>query len=246
MRHHIQSTAFATLALLIIQGAAWGQTSFGSRTVGSGSTGTTQSAQGSSAFGTSTTQNNTGGGTGGTSTNTSGTDFSSSSLGTQYLQQAQQAGFVGASSNNNGNSILGGVSAGTTTQNTGANNIANNANLNNTATNQLGNNTQQNNKISFRDLPAHLNISFDHPKATTQSAAGNVSLAIKRSLTSKQLPNSSITVDLFNGTATLHGSVASTHDRALAETLIHLEPGVWKVRNELEVTGASTETAAIP
>jgi len=43
-------------------------------------------------------------------------------------------------------------------------------------------------------------------------------------------------VSLENGTAVLRGSVASDHQRALAEQLLLLEPGVRRVDNQLTVT----------
>jgi osmotically-inducible protein OsmY len=242
MKFRLPIIIVASWIVLGSQWIAWGQAN---RTIGSGTTGTTQSAQGSSAFGTSTTLSNNN--SGGTTTDTSGTDFSSSSTADSVMQNMQSLGFVGANSSNNTNSILGGVGSSSstgTTQTTGANNTANNLNLNtNTTTNQPTTNT--NSRLSNRELPAKLNISFSHPKPTTNNVAYNVSQAIKsRALTSKQLPNSSVKVEVLNGTAILRGSVASTHDRALAETLVRMEPGVWKVQNELELVDTVMETAS--
>jgi hypothetical protein len=50
-------------------------------------------------------------------------------------------------------------------------------------------------------------------------------------------PNRDIQVSVEGPVVVLRGTVASPHDRGLAEALIHLTPGVQDVRNELEVPG---------
>ncbi|MHB1034225.1 MAG: BON domain-containing protein [Pirellulales bacterium] len=44
-------------------------------------------------------------------------------------------------------------------------------------------------------------------------------------------------VTVVGETAVLRGVVASTHARDLAEQMVRLEPGIWNVRNELQVAG---------
>jgi len=46
-----------------------------------------------------------------------------------------------------------------------------------------------------------------------------------------------VTVTMQGDTAVLRGRVATEHDRALAERIALLEPGIWYVRNELGVAG---------
>jgi hypothetical protein len=46
-----------------------------------------------------------------------------------------------------------------------------------------------------------------------------------------------VTVTMQGDTAVLRGGVATEHDRALAEGIALLEPGIWNVRNELWVAG---------
>ena len=48
-------------------------------------------------------------------------------------------------------------------------------------------------------------------------------------------PGSPVAVKVQGDTAVLQGVVATQHDRALAEQLILLEPGVARVTNELRV-----------
>ena len=44
-----------------------------------------------------------------------------------------------------------------------------------------------------------------------------------------------ITVSVDNGVVVLRGKVADEHDRDLAEAMIRLNPGVYNVRNELQI-----------
>jgi len=52
-----------------------------------------------------------------------------------------------------------------------------------------------------------------------------------------------IEVSVEDRTATLRGTVASTKDRALAELLVQLEPGISDVRNDLKVKAAAEPIA---
>jgi osmotically-inducible protein OsmY len=49
-------------------------------------------------------------------------------------------------------------------------------------------------------------------------------------------------VVLEGSTVVLRGGVATEYDRALAEQLARLEPGVWRVRNELVVAGQTGDS----
>ena len=46
---------------------------------------------------------------------------------------------------------------------------------------------------------------------------------------------SPLSVTVKNDTAIVRGRVATEHDRALAEALLLLDPGVWHVQNDLVV-----------
>lgn len=61
-------------------------------------------------------------------------------------------------------------------------------------------------------------------------------------------PGAPVEVSVQGGTAILRGEVATPHDRALAEQLVLLEPGIVRVTNELEVkpTGATLGKAPVP
>ncbi|NQT38520.1 MAG: BON domain-containing protein [Planctomycetes bacterium] len=48
-----------------------------------------------------------------------------------------------------------------------------------------------------------------------------------------------VEVAIEGQTAILRGTVASQHDRVLAEQLVRLEPGIWNVKNELVVAESS-------
>jgi hypothetical protein len=81
------------------------------------------------------------------------------------------------------------------------------------------------------------------PDATLSSAV------TQRLAQSMRLPTGApLAVSVQGGTAVLRGSVATSHDRALAEQLVLLEPGIVRVANELEVApnGATIGKAQAP
>ena len=55
-----------------------------------------------------------------------------------------------------------------------------------------------------------------------------------------------VTVVMQGDTAVLRGEVASEHDRALAESIALLEPGIWDVRNELLIGSRSSAVSRNP
>ncbi len=66
-------------------------------------------------------------------------------------------------------------------------------------------------------------------------------IALTRALarTSRVRVIAPVEVAVEGQTAILRGTVASQHDRVLAEQLVRLEPGIWNVKNELVVEGSS-------
>jgi osmotically-inducible protein OsmY len=246
---HFHRVALTIAVVFAVETAVWAQTtgSFGSRTTGSGSTGTTQTAQGSSAFGTSTNANSGNSGMGGNNSNNSagGTDFTNSNAGTQMMSTMSSMGFVGANSSSNSNSVLGGVgSSQNNNQNRNTTTQNQNLNLNTNTTFQQNTTNTTSNRYTVRDVPTKLNIAFDHP-ATAKNSTTTVQM---RSLDAyRGLPDqsqaSSVKIVMENGTAILQGFVASKHDRAIAEQLARLEPGVWKIKNELEVRPAADSSS---
>jgi osmotically-inducible protein OsmY len=57
---------------------------------------------------------------------------------------------------------------------------------------------------------------------------------------------SPLEVSIDQGTATLRGVVATEHDRVLAERLVLLEGGIWKVANELQIQAAAPDSQEAP
>jgi hypothetical protein len=235
--------ALTVVILLAVQTAVWAQStgSAGTRSVGSGSTGTTQTAQGSTAFGQSTTSNSGAGGSNNSNSSAGGTDFSSNSAGTQMMSTMSSMGFVGASNNSNANSVLGGIgSSQNNTQNSAQTQNRSNLNTNTNTTFQQNTTNTTSTRYTVRDVPTKLNLAFDHPTA----AKSGTTIVQMRSLDAyRGLPDpskaSSVKFVIEDGTAILQGFVASSHDRAIAEQLVRLEPGVWKIKNELEVRPAT-------
>jgi hypothetical protein len=93
-------------------------------------------------------------------------------------------------------------------------------------------------------LGLDLKFDVDLPPDSAVSSAATRSLA-----KSMRLPaGAPVEVAVQGGTAVLRGVVATAHDRALAEQLVLLEPGIARVVNELEVgpNGATLGKATAP
>jgi len=91
-----------------------------------------------------------------------------------------------------------------------------------------------------------LDMSFEveSPPNEKLSAAATKSLVQAMRLP----PGAPVEVSVQGGTAVLRGVVATPHDRALAEQLVLLEPGIVRVTNELQVSpqGATLGKAPPP
>ena len=93
------------------------------------------------------------------------------------------------------------------------------------------------------ELRARIRLGFQRPQPTTE--------AVRRSLADRVIrlgqiqTRSPLDVSVQGATATLRGSVATDRDRILAEQMVRLEPGVWKVQNELVVASVPAP-ASVP
>ncbi|MHB8897703.1 MAG: BON domain-containing protein [Thermoguttaceae bacterium] len=74
------------------------------------------------------------------------------------------------------------------------------------------------------------------PSRAPAAVASELAGRMERSTRIQKL--SPLQVSIAQGTATLRGSVATEHDRLLAERLVLLEPGIGKVENLLQVPSA--------
>ncbi|HVW35858.1 MAG TPA: hypothetical protein VHB99_01095, partial [Pirellulales bacterium] len=79
--------------------------------------------------------------------------------------------------------------------------------------------------------PGSVDVGFALPPRTIEQ----VSVDLERQM-GRVLATSSVEIRLEGRTAVLRGSVATDHDRALAEQLALLKPGISFVRNELSTT----------
>ncbi|HEV8062185.1 MAG TPA: BON domain-containing protein [Gemmataceae bacterium] len=81
-----------------------------------------------------------------------------------------------------------------------------------------------------------LGLGFDSPVGTTNP---RLSEELQRQFTNSQRFGSgkTINVSVENNVVVLRGTVADDHDRDLAEAMIRLSPGVYNVRNELQLSG---------
>ena len=83
---------------------------------------------------------------------------------------------------------------------------------------------------------AKLEAAFDYPQPNAQATSQRIVEHLKGARGIKSA--GPIQVVIQGETAILRGQVGSQHDRALAEQLARLEPGVWQVQNELTVAAS--------
>lgn len=87
------------------------------------------------------------------------------------------------------------------------------------------------------DVQPTLSLGFDYAGPTIPNLSTKLASRLKVSaVATAALP---VQVQVLDGTATLTGTVASDHERALAEQLLALEPGVRRVDNQLSVAPAA-------
>jgi len=249
---------------------------FGSRTYGQGITsGAGGFTGGTAAGGRGLTGMSGTGGMGGT---TGATGMSTT--GTQFMQRARQAGFVGADSRDYAAGLLGGIMAGQGTQGQTANQRLRSGTgtlgtMGGTFGSTLRTGTMQSGGLrtalggmlgttgaagagfglsgmgtgtygagrgtmANREIPATLQVAFDHPQPQRSQVNSKLAERITRSPSIRL--RSPLEVSLqSDGTVVLRGTVATAHDRAVAERLARLEPGVWRVQNELQVATEQPE-----
>ena len=246
---------------------SFGGTSGSSSGMGTSSMGSSSGTFGNRSMGSSLTPGNrsfTGGSSGmGTGMGNSGTPGAGNTTvgqtqnATQFMNNAYRQGFVGASSNNMAN-ILGGVTASQNnrTQNSRLGTMGLGSSygmqglgrmgMNQFGNNRLGQGLLGNNMMNMMggaastQPPLALQAAFDYPKPPSDKLTTALT---RRLVQTKGLHmQSPVTVLAQNGTVTLRGTVASEHARAVAERLVRLEPGVWKVNNELQVAGAPADS----
>lgn len=249
-------------------------TMFGSRTLGGATTAGnrtfTGTNSGSSALGSSSTS-----GLGGSSfgTGTSGRSGSSTfgATGTggtgmlnandRFVRGSRQPGQFVGSDTQDFRSILGGVSSGTnqnfnTRSTSGTAGTAGLAGMQQRGrTGQPGTGQPASVQPGARgargarggalgdQLPVTVSLGFDESPPGAETVSAVLSDRLTRSKRIQRV--SPIQVALSDGTAILRGEVASQHDRALAEQLALLEPGVRSVRNELAVQSAAPPQAPL-
>ena len=87
------------------------------------------------------------------------------------------------------------------------------------------------------DVQPTLSLGFDYAGPVVPNLTTKLVSRLKTSaVATATLP---VQVQVLDGTATLTGTVASDHERALAEQLLALEPGVRRVDNQLSVAPAA-------
>jgi hypothetical protein len=97
-------------------------------------------------------------------------------------------------------------------------------------------NAQSNSQATI--VPHRLMIGFQYPQPRIALPLPNAAGGTKIHGLSRIASRGPLTVELQDRTLTLRGVVATDHDRALAEQLALLEPGISQVQNELTVAEA--------
>jgi len=245
--------ALAGLGVLAAPATSFGQGTtsrglFGDRTIGSFS-----SAGSSSAFGSSPT----------TGANSTGSSYGSrADLGTQrFTRQIQQPGqratFVGSDTGDipdflsalqgggqtgtRGQSLRGGTSnlRGGTSGLGGLSSLRRNGTTNQQGMNRGGMGGMGRSQVDVRNT---LSVGFQASQPNLPDLAQTLTRRFQASNRIRFLQPANVTTE--GSVVVLQGSVASEHDRALAEQLARLEPGVWDVRNELVVGGQTGDSSS--
>ncbi|MGQ9576384.1 MAG: BON domain-containing protein [Thermoguttaceae bacterium] len=89
--------------------------------------------------------------------------------------------------------------------------------------------------------PPRLSLGPAAPLPPARDAGPMLSAILQRS--GQIVKRSPLSVTVRNDTAILRGRVATEHDRLLAETMALLEPGIWRVENELVVEAPKPSSA---
>lgn len=89
-------------------------------------------------------------------------------------------------------------------------------------------------RVPFRTT---MRVGFEVPMRDTSSLSATLTRRLERS--SMLQSRSRLSVEMSGQTAVLRGTVASEHDRELAERVVLLEPGVNRVENRLAVSNSA-------
>ena len=93
-------------------------------------------------------------------------------------------------------------------------------------------------------------VAFDTPRVTPQASAESINKFYKTTGTRTRgvrlASGGEVTAENQNGILVLSGRVSSAHDKALAERIALLEPGVTKVQNRLTVAASGSSLSGAP
>ena len=218
MRVYLSVVVAGALFAIAGQQTVWAQGSSGSRSLGGSiSPGRTSSSSGTS-FGSRT----------GLSASTAGQVQGNE----RFVRGSRQPGeFVGAadtaaSSGGFVGSQAAGARASGRQSSRGLNSLANRG----------GNQSNRSSRSSRDDVRAHVRLGFTVVRPVAIDIVPRLNLQLEKII--RPRASSPIQIEVEKGTAILRGAVASAHDRAIAERLVLLEGGIWKVKNELTVSEA--------
>lgn len=190
-------------------------------------------------------------GTGGLGSSSSSGMLQLGSAAQQMMQRANQSGyFVGGSTQNTMSSAYGTATTGRTNYGTssyGQGTYGSSAYGNRNRSNRAGQYGQygqygRSNMASESLVPTRLVLGFDRPAVSAPEFSSKLTARLEK--VSRIQFRTAPQVLVENGTAILRGSVATEHDRVLAEQLVRLEAGISGVKNELTLPSAPASPSA--
>ena len=92
------------------------------------------------------------------------------------------------------------------------------------------------------EIRTSMRVGFDYTRPAPDAIASRLIALLEKS--TRIQTRSPLDVAVQDGTAILRGTVATEHDRVLIEQLARLEPGIWRVQNELLVAESAAPPAA--
>jgi len=92
------------------------------------------------------------------------------------------------------------------------------------------------------EIRSVMTLAFSYPKPAVSMSGPLLTTRLARLDRINTL--SGLDVSVVGGTAVLRGKVATDLDRDLAEQLTRLEPGIWKIENQIEVAAGTNPNSA--
>ena len=219
MRVYLSVILAGTLLAIAGQQTAWAQSA--GRSLGGSISPGRSSSSGGTSFGSRSGLGSAGGFGATTTGQVQGSE--------RFIRGSRQPGeFVGGGDSGGGTTgFVGAASGARTSGNRSTRGLS-------SAANRGGNQSRRSSRSSRNEVRAHVRLSFTVVRPAATDIVPRLQVQLEKIIHPKA--SSPIQIEVQKGTAILRGAVASAHDRAIAERLVLLEGGIWKVKNELTVS----------